>query len=324
MSTDKVFVGCKIMPEAEKALSEFCTFEQWRGPGRPSESDLIAKTADKNGLLLDGGQKVTRRILENAPLLRAVSNSSVGYNNFDLAAMKDFRIIGTNVAGTLDDSVADLTIALMLDVSRRISELDRLVKSGQWQVTDDFSNFGTEMHHKTLGIIGLGRIGEALVQRATFGFGMPVLYFNRRRKPDAEARLGVTYASLEELLARSDYVVLLTPYTPESHHMIGAEQFRLMKRSAFFINVSRGKNVDEPALAEALKNGIIAGAGLDVFEREPVLPDNPLLSLANAVTVPHIGSSTPETRLKMDLQAVENLRIALSGVFPDLTVPELR
>lgn len=324
MKPFQVYVGCPIQPEAEQALASFCDFEKWTGPGDLPQEVLLAKAADLDGLLFDGGQRVTRSLLEQAPRLRAVSNASVGYNNFDLPAMKDHQIIGTNASGTLDDTVADLAMGLILCTGRRIAELDQLVKSGQWLPGDDTYLFGIDAHHKTLGIIGLGRIGEAVVQRAKFGFNMDVLYYNRRRKPEAEDRLGVVYATLDDLLARSDYVVMIIPYSPESHHMIGTAQFALMKKTAFFINVSRGKNIDEQALITALQNGTIAGAGLDVYEQEPIALDNPLLKLKNVVTVPHIGSATAETRLKMVMTAVENLRQALNGIKPELTVPELK
>ena len=324
MKPYKVFVGYPLLPEAEEALASFCDFHVWDGEGVPREDDIIALTQDVDAVLFDGAPRLTRRVIEQAPRLKVASNASIGYNNWDLEAMKERGIIGTNVAGAADDSVADLALALMLCSGRRICELDRLVRAGRWEAGDERPLFGTEIHHKTLGIIGMGRIGEAVVQRAKFGFGMSVLYHNRSRKPDAEQRLGVEYATLDDLLARSDYVVLITPYTPETHHLMGAAQFARMKKSAFFINVSRGRNVDEPALIEALENGTIAGAGLDVFYREPVSPDNPLLKLDQVVTVPHIGTATRETRLLMSLTAIENLRQALSGVKPALTVPELR
>lgn len=324
MKPYKVFVGYQILPEAEEALASFCDFHVWDGEGVPREDDIIALTRDVDAVLFDGAPRLTRRVIEQAPRLRVASNASIGYNNWDLEAMKERGIIGTNVSGAADDSVADLALALMLCSGRRICELNRLVRDGRWVAGDERPFFGAEIHHKTLGIIGMGRIGEAVVQRARFGFGMSVLYHNRSRKPDAEQRLGVEYATLDDLLARSDYVVLITPYTPETHHLMGAAQFARMKKSAFFINVSRGRNVDEPALIEALENGTIAGAGLDVFYTEPVSPDNPLLKLDQVVTVPHIGTATRETRLLMSLTAIENLRQALSGVKPALTVPELR
>jgi len=324
MKPYKVFVGYPILPEAEAALATFCDFHVWNGEGVPREEDIIALTKDVDAVLFDGAPRLTRRVIEQATRLKVASNASIGYNNWDLEAMKERQMIGTNVAGAADDSVADLALALMLCSGRRICELDRLVRDGRWAAGDERPFFGAEIHHKTLGIIGMGRIGEAVVQRAKFGFGMSVLYHNRSRKPDAEARLGVEYAALDDLLAKSDYVVLITPYTPETHHLMGAAQFARMKKSAFFINVSRGRNVDEPALIEALQNGTIAGAGLDVFYNEPVSPDNPLLKLDQVVTVPHIGTATRETRLLMSLTAIENLRQALSGIKPALTVPELR
>ena len=324
MKPFKVFVASPIQPEAEEYLATFCEYEKWNGPAGPTEEQIASKLADKDGLYVEGEQLVSRTLLDQAPNLRAVSNASVGYNNFDLAAMKERGIIGTNTPGILDDTVADLVFGLMLSVGRRICELDRLVKDGLWQTSDYPKFYGTEVHHKTLGIIGMGRIGETVAERAKYGFCMNLIYHNRSRKPDVEARLAVEYASLPDLLCRSDYIVLITPYTKETHLMIGAEQFALMKKTAIFINVSRGRTVDEKAMAKALQNGVIAGAGLDVYTHEPIEKDSPLLQLKNTVTLPHIGSATSQTKLDMAMAAVDNLRLMLNGEKPASTVPELR
>lgn len=320
----KVFVAFPISQEAEQALGTFCEYEKWNSGEVHTEALFAEKIRDKDGLLLDGGPCLNKAILDQAPQLRAVSNASVGYDNFALEIMKQRGIIGTNTPGVLEDTVADLAFGLMLCVARRLCELDAYVKAGKWQPEDDAGLFGTEVHHKTLGIIGMGRIGEVVAGRAIHGFHMNVLYCNRNRKPLVEARLGTEYAEMADLLKRSDFVAVITPYTNETHHMIGTEQFAMMKKTAILINISRGKTVDEKALIFALQNRVIAGAGLDVFNTEPTESDNRLLQLTNVVTVPHIGSATAQTRNNMAMAAVENLRKALAGEKISSTVPELR
>jgi gluconate 2-dehydrogenase len=320
----KVFVAFPISQEAERALGTFCEYEKWNDDETHTEALFAEKIRDKDGLLLDGEPRLNKAILDQAPQLRAISNASVGYDNFDLAVMKQRGIIGTNTPGVLEDTVADLAFGLMLTVARRLCELDAYVKAGKWQPEDDAVFFGMEVHHKTLGIIGMGRIGEVFAERAIHGFHMNVLYCNRKRKPSAEARLGTEYVEMSDLLKRSDFVAVITPYTSETHHMIGSEQFAMMKKTAILINVSRGKTVDETAMIFALQNHIIAGAGLDVFKTEPIEPDNQLLRLKNVVTVPHIGSATAQTRNNMAMAAVENLRRTLAGEETNAVVPELR
>lgn len=324
MKPYKVLVATHLEPEAEAALAAFAEYEIW-DPAEPLTSAAVgARLADKDGLMLDGGLKVDSEMLAQATNLRVISNISVGYNNFDLAAMKERGIVGTNTPGILDETVADLALGLMLAASRRICELDRLVRDGGW-TRDSFLPFrGYDVHHRTLGIIGMGRIGLAVAQRARFGFNMDVVYHNRNRKPQAELTMGVRYLALPELLRESDYVVLITPYTPETHHLMGADQFALMKPTACFVNVSRGRNVDEQALIAALQNGTIASAGLDVFEHEPIKPDNPLLQMDNVVLLPHIGGNTARTRLNMTLAAIRNLKAALKGEKVKDIVPELK
>ncbi len=189
---------------------------------------------------------------------------------------------------------------------------------------DDTPFFGVDVHHSTLGIIGMGRIGEVIAKRARSGFDMDVLYYNRKRKTEAEEKLGVKYESIPNLLKNSDFIVLVLPLTQETYHLIDFKEFELMKDTAIFINVSRGQTVNEAALIKALENKKIAGAGLDVFETEPVDPDNPLLRLPNVVSLPHIGSATAGTRLNMSMKAAESLVEALSGRIPATVVPELR
>lgn len=318
----KVFIARPVPKEIEDYISEHCEVETWSGTETIPRSELLKAVQSVEGLLITGG-RIDEELLGHAPHLKIVSTISVGYNNFDLEAMKRRGVIGTHTPYVLDDSVADLVLGLMLSCARRIPELDQYVKHGQWQRGDDEVLFGLDVHHATLGIIGMGRIGEAIAKRARFGFDMEVIYSNRSRKVQAEQELGVRFESMEELLKQSDFVVLMTPLTPETTRLIGREQFSLMKDSAIFINVSRGKNVDEQALIEALASGKIRAAGLDVFENEPVAADSPLLKMPQVVTLPHIGSATARTRMEMARVAAENLVKGVKGETPPYIVKEL-
>jgi gluconate 2-dehydrogenase len=316
-----VYVAAPIPAEVEAYLAEHCEYRKWEGDAPIPRGELLREIADAEGLLTVGG-RIDSELLDHAPKLKVVSNISVGYNNFDLEAMKRRHVMGTNTPHVLDETVADLAFALILSAARRIPELDRHVKAGRWERKHDEWLFGLDVHGKTLGIIGLGRIGEAIARRAVYGFRMNVLYHNRRRKPEAEQTLGITYRSLEDLLRQSDFVLLMVPLTEETTRMMGREQFALMKPTAIFINTSRGKTVDEAALIEALQEKRIWGAGLDVFEEEPTPPDNPLLRMPNVVTLPHIGSATRETRLAMAMLAAQNLVAAVLGKRPPNLVTE--
>ncbi|MBT2666863.1 D-glycerate dehydrogenase [Bacillus sp. ISL-4] len=319
----KVYIARTVPAEAEAFISKYCQYEKWNGPEPITRSQLLKEISDVEGLLITG-EKIDDEFLDHAPCLKAVSNISVGYNNFDLEAMKKRSIIGTNTPDVLDETVADLALALMLSAARRIPELDKLVKDGKWGNKGDEPLFGVDVHGKTLGIIGMGRIGESIARRGKFGFNMEVLYHNRRRKSEVEETLNTTYSSLEHLLRESDFVLLMVPYTPETKHLMGREQFALMKKSAIFINTSRGQTVDEKALIEALQNKEILAAGLDVFEQEPVTTDNPLLAMPNVVTLPHIGSATHQTRFDMAMLAAKNLVAAVTGREISNVVPELK
>ncbi|MFM1654736.1 2-hydroxyacid dehydrogenase [Brevibacillus sp. B_LB10_24] len=318
-----VFIAAKVPAEVEAYVAEHCSYRKWTGDEPIPRGQLLKEVADTEGLLMVGGQ-IDSELLEHAPRLKVVSNISVGYNNMDWRAMKSRGVMGTNTPYVLDETVADLAFALILSTARRVPELDRHVKEGKWQSKSDEWLFGVDVHKKTLGIIGMGRIGEAIAVRGKYGFGMEVLYYNRRRKPDAEEKLGVSYRSLEDLLRQSDFVVLMIPLNEETKHFMGREQFALMKESAIFINTSRGKTVDEAALIEALQERRIWGAGLDVFAEEPVSPANPLLGMPNVVTLPHIGSATRQTRFNMAMTAAKNLVLAVQGEVPPDLIPELR
>ncbi|MFF2483959.1 2-hydroxyacid dehydrogenase [Paenibacillus sp. NPDC058071] len=319
----KVYITSKLPEDVADYLRQHCEIEIWDGDRAITGEELAERLTDVEGLMTSGN-KVSERLLQSAPKLRAVSNVSVGYNHNDLSAMKARGIIGTHTPYVLDDTVADLALTLMLSAARRVAELDQLVRSGNWQRGLGEQLFGTDVHHAKLGIIGMGRIGEAIAKRAKFGFDMDVAYYNRSRKPATEEKLGVVYQPLDELLAESDFIVLMTPLTPETKHLIGRPQFERMKSSAIFINVSRGDTVDEKALIEALRSKTIRAAGLDVYEQEPVSPDNELLSLDNVVLLPHIGSATHATRNRMAMVAARNLVDALYGREPQYVIPELK
>ncbi|MGP4105780.1 2-hydroxyacid dehydrogenase [Virgibacillus sp. L01] len=260
---------------------------------------------------------VDRELLDQAPNLKIVSNVSVGYSNLDISELNKRNILATNTPDVLTDTVADTVFGILLATARRIPELDQFVKNGEW-ITEAIGPeyFGVNVHHKTLGIIGMGRIGQAIAKRAHHGFDMEVLYHSRTKKPDVEENFNASYCNLDSLLESSDFVCLITPLTPETEGLIGSRELNLMKQSAIFINGSRGKTVVEKDLIKALQNGNIAAAGLDVFEKEPIKLSNPLLQMKNVVTTPHIGSSTHETELRMSEVAASNLEAGLKGEKP--------
>ncbi|MCS3838985.1 phosphogluconate 2-dehydrogenase [Pseudomonas sp. JAI111] len=266
--------------------------------------------------LLGASLKLDAQLLDLAPNLQAIASVSVGVDNYDIDYLTERRILLSNTPDVLTETTADTGFALILAAARRVVELANMVRAGQWQRNIGPAHFGTDVHGKTLGIIGMGRIGEALAQRGHFGFGMPVIYHSHSPKPAVEQRFNAQYRSLTELLQQADFICLTLPLTAETEGLIGAEEFALMRPESIFINISRGKVVDETALIEALRTGQIRAAGLDVFEREPLQTDSPLLTLNNVVATPHMGSATHETREAMAKCAVDNLLMALAGERP--------
>lgn len=319
----RVFIPRAVPPEVETYIAEHCDYFMWNDSVPIPEEQYLRRLAEADGLLTTTSDKITREKLDHAPNLKAVSNIGVGYNNFDIGEMKRRGIVGTNTPGVLDETVADLIFGLMLAAARRFAELDARIRAGRWSPADGSSLFGLDVHHRTLGIIGMGRIGEAVARRGKWGFGMNVLYYNRTRKPDAEAELGARYRTMEELLAEADFIVLMTPLTADTRHLIGKNEFDLMKKTAVFVNASRGETVDEQALFEALRDRRIFAAGLDVYQEEPISDSHPLTKLPNAVLLPHIGSATQSTRTDMARLAAENLVAALGGRQPPNVVKEL-
>lgn len=277
--------------------------------------EIMTKHREIDGLITVP-TRIDEEFLEALPRLKVVSNLSAGYDNFDIDAMKKRQIIGTNSPDSGSESVADLVIGMMLAASRRIVELDAIVKRGEWTRPFPDSYMGNDVHHKTLGIFGMGRIGQLIARRAKMGFSMSVLYHNRTRIATLEEQLGVRYVEKDELLGASDFIVVQIPLARETRNFIGREEFQKMKQSAVLINASRGSVVDEYALAEALRTGRISSAAIDVYENEPVEKDSPLLLLPNVITLPHIGASTAESRLQLYRTAAANMIAALHGMVP--------
>ena len=280
-----------------------------------NRSAFAAAIGSAHGLL-GASVRLDRELLEPATQLRIISTISVGVDQFDLDYLRQRGILLANTPDVLTETTADTIFALILASARRVVELAEFVKAGHWQRSIGESQYGVNVHGKTIGMLGMGRIGRAVARRAALGFGMQVLYVNAEAVPEAEAALGARQVTLEHLLAESDFVCVVLPLTAQTERMIGRREFALMRPGAIFINGSRGRIVDEAALIAALQEGKIHGAGLDVFEREPVSPDSPLLGMANVVALPHIGSATHETRFAMAQLAVDNLVAGLHGERP--------
>jgi lactate dehydrogenase-like 2-hydroxyacid dehydrogenase len=312
----KILVARATFDEVIEALRGRFEVEHNQEHDTPwSAEELRRRLADKDGVLTTGSDRMDAAILDAAPSLKAVCNVAVGYNNLDLAALTERGILASNTPGVLDDTTADMAWALMLAAARRLGESERWLRAGNWKGWKNDQFLGVDVHHATLGIIGMGRIGQAMAQRAK-GFSMRVLYCNRKRCPAAvEKKTGAKYTPLEKLLKTADIVTLHLPYSKQAHHIIGARELALMKPTAILVNAARGAIVDDAALVQALKERRIAAAGLDVFEGEPNF-HREFLELENAVLAPHIGSATRATRMKMNLLAVKNLVAALSGERP--------
>ncbi len=311
----RIVITREIFDDVIDYLKQHCDVDSNQADVPYTPEALAAKLADRDGLMCALTDRVDAALIGRAPQLKAVANIAVGYNNIDVPACTARGIKVTNTPGVLDDSTADLAFALMLATARRITEVESYIRKGEWTGWKLKQWLGVDVHHATLGIIGMGRIGQAIAKRAA-GFDMKVIYHNRNRvAPEIERRVNASHVSMDELLAQSDFVVLQMPYSPATHHLMGAAQLAKMKPSAILINSTRGGVVDDAALIDALKNGTIRAAGLDVFENEPKL--NPaFLELKNVVLVPHIGSSTEATRRAMAMLAAKNLVAALTGQRP--------
>lgn len=265
--------------------------------------------------MIGAGRKLGREQLQSATQLEVVSSISVGYDNYDVGYLTERGIMLTNTPDVLTESTADLGFSLIMSSARRVAELDAYTKAGNWKRSIEAPHFGTDVYGKTLGIVGMGNIGAAVARRGRLGFNMPILYSGNSRKTAIEQELGAQFRTLDQLLAESDFVCLVVPLSEKTKHMISTRELSLMKKSAILVNIARGPIVHEPALIKALQDGTIRGAGLDVYEKEP-LSESPLFALSNAVTLPHIGSATDETRQAMADRAYANLRAALLGDKP--------
>ena len=311
----KILVTREVFDETLAFLAGHCEVEsnQQDVPFDPQE--LARRLADKDALMCALTDRVDAELLQGTGRLKVVANIAVGYNNIDVAACSGRGIMVTNTPGVLDDSTADLAWTLILAAARRATELERRLRAGEWTGWKLKQWLGVDVHHATLGVYGMGRIGQAIAKRAA-GFDMKVIYHNRKRVDAAiEKRLGATYVTKTDLLKQSDFLVLQMPYSPQTHHLIGAAELKLMKPTAILVNSTRGGIVDDAALIEALKSGVIRAAGLDVFEGEPKLHPG-FLALDNVALVPHVGSSTEATRQAMAMTAAQNAVAALEGKKP--------
>ncbi len=307
MTKPAILVTRAIFPETIEKLAQHFEVTSNQADENWTKPQLIEKLQGKVGAFTFGLERIDADLLNACPQLKICANMTVGYNNFDLPAMTAAGVLGSNAPDTLTETTADFGFALLMATARRVTESEHFLRAGLWKSWRFDMFAGGEVHGSTLGIIGMGKIGQAIAKRGAFGFGMKVIYNNRNRVDAAtEAACEASFVTKNELLQTADHVILVVPYSAESHHTIGAEELSLMKPTANLINLARGGIVDDAALAIALKNKQIAAAGLDVFEGEPsVHPD--LLTVPNVVLTPHIASSTVPTRMAMATKAADNL-----------------
>ena len=307
MTRPKILVARAVFPETITRLETHFDVESNQADESWTRAQLIEKLQGKQGAFTTGSERIDAELLAACPDLKICANMAVGYNNFDVDAMTAHGVLATNAPGVLTETTADFGFALLMATARRITESEHFLRAGQWKKWSYDMFSGSDIHGSTLGIIGMGRIGQGIARRGAHGFGMKVVYHNRSRLDAAtEAECGASYVGKEELLRTADHVVLVVPYSAASHHTIGAAELALMKPTATLVNIARGGIVDDAALAAALKHRQIAAAGLDVFEGEPsVHPD--LLTVPNVVLTPHIASATVPTRMAMANLAADNL-----------------
>ncbi|WP_299027907.1 D-glycerate dehydrogenase [uncultured Thermanaerothrix sp.] len=311
MPTPFVFITRQIASEAIERLREKAEVEVWLQESPPPKTVLLEKIAYTDGILTMLTDPIDSEVIQAASSsLKVISQMAVGFDNIDIAAATRRRIPVGHTPGVLTETTADFAWALILAAARRIVEADRQVRQGIWKPWGPDVLTGLDVYGATLGIIGFGRIGQAVAQRAKC-FNMHILYYSRQRKPEAERALGATYVDLEEIFRRSDILSLHLNYTPAAHHLVNRERLALMKPTAILINTARGAVVDSEALVWALQNSVIAGAALDVFDPEPIPHEHPLLQMENVILTPHIASASRETRRRMALMAVENVLAGL-------------
>lgn len=315
-----IFITRKLPNEVVEPLRNKYEVKMWdKEDVAVPRSVLLEEAKSANALLTMLSDQIDEELLSQSTQLKIVANMAVGFDNIDIGAATRHGVAITNTPDVLTDTTADLTFALLMATARRVVEAAEFVKKGDWKSWSPLLLAGHDIHHKTIGIVGMGSIGTAVAKRAK-GFDMNILYYNRSRKPEAEKVTGATYCSFDELIQRADFVVCLTPLTNETKNLFTSAVFKRMKNNAVFINASRGPVVNETDLYKALVAGEIAAAGLDVFEQEPVPESHPLLALTNVVALPHIGSATVETRMGMMNLCVENIDAVLSGHPPKTLV----
>jgi len=320
----KVLVTREVFDETLACLAQHFDVTSNQANERWTADDLAQRLQGMDGVLVTTGDRVDEALLSRCPQLEVVSTVSVGYNHIDVDACTRHGVMATNTPGVLTESVADMSICLTLATLRRLGEGERLVRARQWQGTHLKQLLGHDLHHATVGIAGFGRIGQAIAKRLR-GFDTTVVYHTRTRADAAtEQAFAASYVSKDELLARSDILILILPYSPETHHFIGRAELRKMKRSAVLVNMARGGIVDDAALAQGLREGVIWAAGLDVYENEPKVHEA-LFGLDNVVLSPHIASATEPTRQHMAMTAARNCVAALTtGMPPNLLNPQVK
>ncbi len=308
----KVFITRQIQSEGLRMLEPFCDIGLWEEDRPIPKQVLLDKVKGIRGLISMLSDPIDQEVITSAPALKVVANFGVGFDNIDVACCTREGIRVGNTPDVLTDATADLAFTLLLTLARRIEEGARYVREGRWLSYSPTLFLGKDLSETTLGIIGFGRIGQAVAKRAK-GFGMQVIYANPSRKPEAEERIGARCAFFNELLERSDFISLHCPLTPKTNRLIGEKEFERMKKEVILVNTARGKIVDTDALIKALRTGRIAGAALDVTEPEPLHGDHPLLKLDNCLVVPHIGSATTRTRSRIAEMSAKNILAGLNG-----------
>ena len=316
MNKPKILVARAVFPQIIELLQQHFEVEANQADETWSKAQLAERLRDKDGAFTTGSDRIDAEVLTACPKLKICANMAVGYNNFDIDAMTAAGVLATNAPDVLTETTADFGFALMMAAARRVTESEHYLRAGKWNKWSYDMFAGADIHGATLGILGMGRIGQGIAKRGAHGFGMKVIYHNRSRLDAAlEAECKASYVSKEELLRTADHLVLVLPYSAESHHTIGAAELAMMKPTATLVNIARGGIVDDAALAAALRDKRIAAAGLDVFEGEPsVHPD--LLTVPNVVLTPHIASASLPTRLAMARLAADNLIAFFQGNKP--------
>lgn len=316
MSRPKVYVTRRIPQPALDLIRAVADLSMWDREDVPPPREVVLRDARQvDGLLTLLTDRIDGQVMDAAPRLKVVSNFAVGFDNIDIPAATSRGIVVTNTPEVLTDTVADFAFCLILAAARRLVEADAYTRAGKWKTWEPLLLAGQDVHGATLGLIGLGRIGSAVARRAK-GFEMRVIYYDPYRRQDLETSLGIEYRPFADVLRDADVLSVHVPLSEQTRHLIGGEQFGMMKKTAVFVNTSRGPVVDQRALAEALASRRIFAAGIDVFEQEPMPPDDPLLRLDNVVVAPHIASASVPTRIRMATLAAENLVAVLQGQRP--------